>query len=106
MTYFGGPPSDGSCTTGVAALTLRLREEDATDDGVDCSLESSFDGVDALESLSFPDVDEGVSPFFVFVAPFLFFETVACWFLTSFCFRQFVSLYLRTRSSGTHSSQL
>lgn len=62
---------------------------------------SSLDGVEARESLSL-----SLSPLVFLPDDFLFLLEFACSFETSFCRWTFASLYLSTRFSGTHSSQL
>lgn len=90
------------------ALVLLLTVEDwaaaaaaPEDDALEHSLVGrSLDGVEARESLS-------LSPLPFFPVAFLFLPVaLACSLCTSFWRCTFASLYLRTRFSGTHSSQL
>lgn len=83
-------------------------------DGAASGVDTSLDGVEALDSLpSFgvqvPELLLTAPPlsfFFPFGVPFLFLPAdEECCLDTSFCLCTFASLYLSTRFSGTHSSQ-
>lgn len=83
-------------------------------DGAASGVETSLDGVEALDSLPSFGVQVPellltaplLSFFFPFGVPFLFLPAdEECCLDTSFCLCTFASLYLSTRFSGTHSSQ-